>query len=116
MEDDAPDEVEDIIQAAVAMLAAQDFTGLEQWSNGQRLSADDLRTTLTRYGIEPVLPSKVEQLSGTEIYDVTEQRPHFTIDTRLWSSTGPTDLELQLEVFQDEQGHYQLRINDLRVP
>ncbi|EMD29436.1 hypothetical protein C791_4285 [Amycolatopsis azurea DSM 43854] len=116
MEDTAPREVEDLVFQAVSMLVSGDVAGLERWTGGLRMSAAQMRAALDDYDAEFVLPSKPEQMSSTDFYDAAKERPWFRVDTFLRTANGPTDLVLQLDVFQDESGRYTLLVNNIFIP
>ena len=101
------------IRYVVGLLAAGDYNALERISEGNRLSADELRQAVEDYG-RTVLPSPVECEEPAAVTDAEPQS--WWVDVGLHTAEeGRSDLTLSLTLIDSPEALYGVQVDDLHV-
>ena len=104
------------VQVLVSLLAAGKYDVAAAMTRGDRLSADDLRESIERYGRTLIsLPNEtLEKLDVVQVGGC--QHPTFHVVVDLWTAEeGRSDLTLELELTDRYGGALETRILDLHV-
>jgi len=107
--------LESEVRAVVDQLVRGDYDGVEQRSDGNRLSAAELEKAVAEYGRKLTQP-------GSGWWDTVDVDPvgdgddEFYVAAPLWTEEeGRSDLTLELSVAKKESGDYAIEVDDLHV-
>ena len=107
------------VREVVALLAEREYAALERLSGGVRLSAAQLREAVHEYGRRIVVPpvGAAPPLDVVEILPGRTEQRSWSVLVALWTAElGPSDLELQLTVREQEAGGFAVEIDGVLVP
>lgn len=98
------------------LLVAGDFEGLERLTGGRRLTAEEMRQAVRKYGRCLVPPPGGEWL-GRSVVEIDNAVPEaWSVYLDLWTAEeGRSDLTLELTLRDSPAGIYSVELDDLHV-
>ena len=87
------------VRGVVELLVSGNYDQLERATNGQRLSADEIRNALNDYGRKLVMPP-IEAFEHLDVIEVEGKSPRqWSVRMDLWTEEE-SDLSIELTVIQ----------------
>jgi hypothetical protein len=108
--------ISDTVRRLVEMLVAEDYDGIEEATQGCRLTAEQLRQAVEEYGRELQMPPEVvfHNLDVNEIEAAIPRAEWVLVD--LWTvEEGRSDLTLEIRLTDTGGALYDIEINNLHV-
>jgi hypothetical protein len=103
------------VRLLLGMLANRDYAGIEKVTRGPRLTVAELERAVREYGAKLALPPSRE-LDELDMIRVTgADLPRYSVAVDLWTTTGRSDLTLELELEENHVGLYDIRVANLHV-
>jgi hypothetical protein len=108
--------IRDAVRRLAKMLVAEDYDGLEEATQGRRLTAEQLREAVEEYGRELQMPLEVvfDNLDVIEIEGAIPRAAWVLVD--LWTvEEGRSDLTLEIRLTDTGGELYDMEIDNLHV-
>jgi hypothetical protein len=104
------------VRVLVALLVAGDYDVAAAMTRNDRLSAEELRNAIARYG-RTLVPLPEDQWDRLDVVAIDgREHPTFHVVLDLWTAEeGRSDLSLELELTDRYGGAFETRILDLHV-
>ena len=109
--------IDQAVKTVTDLLAARDYAGMVELSNGVRLTEEELTTAVELYGRE-ILALPEEGYARMDVYELVDPAPPgWTVDVDLWTrEEGRSDLTLSLTlVGPSDEGEIRIEIDGLHV-
>ena len=103
------------VRQVLEMLANRDYGNIVQLTNGERLSADEIRQAVEAYGRKLIVPPKqaYEEMDAIEIRGTSP--PSWSVRMPLWTKEdGRSDLTVELTI-TDLAGQYEVELDDIHA-
>lgn len=100
----------------VNLLVQGKYDALEALSEGNRLSAEELRQAVTDYGHRLVMPP-IDSLNYPDVVTIRNSNPvKWSVNLNLWTiEEGRSDLTLELTLTDSPDDLYLVEVDDLHV-
>jgi len=104
-----------VIRETMIFLVKCDYFGLEKFTMGRCMSADDIRKVICEYGRTVILPEEGFENYCT-VVEVAGENKHWSVWCPLWTlEEGRSDLSVELSVFPSHMEEFRVELDDIHV-
>ncbi|HEX5410014.1 MAG TPA: hypothetical protein VFW89_09625 [Gemmatimonadaceae bacterium] len=112
----ARDALKEATKYVMNLLAQRDYRGLENLTQGIRMSANDIDRVIRAYGRHVILPPE-EAYSGLTAIEILVPPPgRWSVDMPLWTEEeGESDLTVELRITLQHDSWVKVTVDDIHV-
>jgi hypothetical protein len=105
------------VRRLIELLAAREYDAIASWTNGIRLSSEEIRYGIEEYGRAVTLPPKEFYFRSIDVIRVTNSEPAcWGVVFPLWTvEEGMSDLSVEITVTRQGSSNMSLELDNIRV-
>ena len=110
------DRIKDATREIVLLLAALDYSTIEESTKGVRLSANEIQYAIEEYGRTIIMPP-ISVFEELDVIEVTGAKPReWSVRCPLWTEEeGRSDLTLELSLVETPDGNLRIEMDNVIV-